>query len=142
MSQIALIGLGSNIDPIRHLRAAAMAIRLQYPDAVFSNVYRSRPVGMSGEDFLNACCCVRTTLGLTALTGWLKSLERAAGRASGHGSWEPRTLDLDLLMLGERIVDEGLFRYAHVHVPASELVDISIASPGGEQVRIYSSLTL
>jgi len=121
---MALIGLGSNIDPARHLKAAARAIRGQYPDAVFSRVYRSRPVGMSGENFLNACCRVQTDLDATAFENWLKSLEQAEGREASHDPWEPRTLDLDLLMLGGQTMDEGLLRYAHVCVPAAELVDV------------------
>jgi len=139
---MALIGLGSNIDPALHLKAAARAIRGQYPDAVFSRVYRSRPVGMSGENFLNACCRVQTVLDATAFENWLKSLEQAEGREANHDPWEPRTLDLDLLMLDGRMLDETLLRYAHVFVPASELMDLPIAVSESGDIRHYSSLSL
>ena len=139
---MALIGLGSNIDPVRHLKTAAGEIRREYPDAVFSHVYRSRPVGMAGEHFLNACCRLRTGLGASELVDWLKSLEREAGREPIHDPWKPRTLDLDLLMLGERTLDEGLVRYGHVRIPAMELVELPLEHPGQEEISKCPSIIL
>jgi len=125
MKQTFLIGMGSNIDPERHLAAAATAIRRIFPGACFSNVYRSAAVGMEhAEDFLNACCSLKSDMTAAALSAWLKELEDEHGRDRSQGSWKPRTLDLDLLMAGENVLDDELFLYAHAYVPARELLSL------------------
>ncbi len=120
-----LIGMGSNIEPQRHLEMAATALREAFPDAVFSAVYRSPAIGMQGAaDFLNACCLLHGDMSQAALGTWLKQLEDAHGRDRSRGSWKPRTLDLDVLMAGGKVVDDELFRYAHAYIPARELVKL------------------
>ncbi len=117
-----LIGMGSNIEPEKYLLAAAKAIRENFRDVRFSAVYQSKAVGMEGDDFLNACCLFQHDKTEQELTGWLKALEDRHGRDRSEGSWKPRTLDLDILMVDQAIVDDDLYRYAHVFVPATELV--------------------
>jgi len=120
-----LVGMGSNIDPQRHLKAAAAALSAAFPEAEFSGVYRSAAIGMQGAaDFLNACCLLQSDMQQDALASWLKQLEDTHGRDRSEGSWKPRTLDLDVLMAGGQVVDDELFRYAHAYVPARELVDL------------------
>jgi len=128
VKQSYLIGMGSNIEPEQHLEAAAAAIRSRFPDVCFSSVYRSAAVGMQGAaDFLNACCRLQSELSAQQIGVWLKQLEDEHGRDRTHGSWKPRTLDLDLLMAGQEVLDEELFRYAHAYVPACELVALADA---------------
>jgi len=122
-----LIGMGSNIEPERHLCVAAQTIRERFPDAVFSRVYRSAAIGMDkAADFLNACCLMNTAMESARLNAWLKQIEDIHGRDRSKGSWKPRTLDLDVLMIGDEVVDKDLYCYAHVCVPASELVDLPL----------------
>jgi len=117
-----LIGMGSNIEPEHHLCAAAQAIRQQFGQVDFSSVYRSKAVGMDGDDFLNACCIFSADLTHENLLYWLKALEDEHGRDRSEGSWKPRTLDLDILLIDDAVVDEDLYRYGHIFVPASELI--------------------
>jgi len=133
---IALVGIGSNIEPERHLKLAARLLRARFPGVRFSAVYRSAPVGMTGDDFLNACCLLDTGLSRTELKDALRSIEEAAGRDRSEGSWRPRTLDLDLLMVDGRVVDDDLFAHAHAYVPASELVPLSFPRPRGTLERV------
>jgi 2-amino-4-hydroxy-6-hydroxymethyldihydropteridine diphosphokinase len=119
-----LIGMGSNIEPERYLTEAAREIRAAHPSARFSTVYRSPAVGMDGDDFLNACCLFDTSQTLAELEGWLKQLEDRHGRDRTAGSWRPRTLDLDMIFFGDACLDPDLYRYAHVYVPAAELVKL------------------
>lgn len=126
----ALIGMGSNIEPEMHLLNAAEEIRGRFPQVRFSSVYRSAAVGMEGDDFLNACCLIEEVPGRGPLVEWLKRLEDAHGRDRSEGSWKPRTLDLDLLVYGDTVVDDDLFRYAHAYVPAVELAGDMVAKAG------------
>jgi len=122
----ALIGMGSNIDPERHLQCASQDIRQYFSAVAYSKVYQSAAIGMDGDDFLNACCLLRDVPEKEALLKWLKLLEDKYGRDRSEGSWKPRTLDLDLVIYGDDILDNDLFRYAHVFGPASELIDLTL----------------
>ncbi|MES0372495.1 MAG: 2-amino-4-hydroxy-6-hydroxymethyldihydropteridine diphosphokinase [Mariprofundaceae bacterium] len=122
----ALVGMGSNISPEQHLADAAAEIKKRFSDVKFSGVYQSKAVGMDGDDFLNACCLIGNVPDREELIGWFKSLEDEHGRDRSEGSWKPRTLDLDLLMFDGKVLDDDLYRYPHVYVPASELVDVEL----------------
>ncbi|MDX8401899.1 MAG: 2-amino-4-hydroxy-6-hydroxymethyldihydropteridine diphosphokinase [Mariprofundaceae bacterium] len=126
-----LVGIGSNIEPERHLRAAARMLRQRFGGVRFSAVYRSPAVGMEGDDFLNACALIETDLGDDALVAVLKSMERDCGRKPGE-SWRPRTLDLDLLMRDGRILDDDVLRQAHVWYPAKDLTPLPEVVLSGE----------
>jgi len=116
-----LLGMGSNIHPEQHLKDAANAIRQQFSNVLFSAVYQSTAVGMEGDDFLNACCLLEHDMAAKAFVTWLKNLEDEHGRDRAKGSWKPRTLDLDVLMLDDEVVDEDFYKYAHITIPALEL---------------------
>ncbi len=117
-----LLGLGSNIEPEQHLKDAANSLRDKFSSVRFSLVYQSAAVGMDGDDFLNACCLLESHLSQTELLLWLKGLEDKHGRDRSSGSWKPRTLDLDILMVDETVVDDDFYKYGHVYLPAAELV--------------------
>jgi len=129
-----LVGMGSNIEPEANLLQAASALRTRFGDVRFSSVYRSAAVGMDGDDFLNACCLFAAELPLADLRQLLKALEDLQQRDRSQGSWTPRTIDLDVLMYGDEVVDDELYRYAHAYVPAAELVAVELPSAGGEVV--------
>jgi len=122
----ALIGLGSNIAPEQHLLAAASALKARFSTVEFSQVYQSAAVGMQGDDFYNACCVLEGVPEPKDLLLWLKELEDEHGRDRSKGSWKPRTLDLDLLMYNNEVLDDDLFCYAHVYGPAAELIDMNL----------------
>jgi len=128
-----LIGMGSNIEPESNLLRAAQALRSEFGDVAFSSVYRSKAVGMDGDDFYNACCLLHSELAQSELRQCLKKLEDAQGRDRSRGSWKPRTIDLDVLMVGGEVVDDELYQYAHASVPASELAAIEIPNPSASQ---------
>jgi len=134
----ALIGMGSNIEPELNLRKAAKVIRRQFPGVCFSRVYRSAAVGMDGDDFLNACCLFETDISCSRLIHGLKQLEDAQGRRRAAGAWQPRTLDLDMLMFDGGIMDDNFYKYAHIYIPASELVDIRAPASDPEALSLVS----
>jgi len=138
INQKALIGMGSNIEPEENLKRATATIRERFPEVRFSKVYRSAAVGMAGDDFLNACCLIETGMSEQDLRRWLKGVEDEHGRDRGQGSWQPRTLDLDLLMLGGTVLDEDVYEYAHASVPAAELVDMELPTTDSNRLTLQS----
>jgi len=65
-------------------------------------------------------------------------LEDLQGRDRSEGSWKPRTVDLDVLVFGDEVVDEELYRYAHAFVPAAELVEMDLPADEEGLVTVVS----
>ena len=134
------VGLGSNLDvPRQQLQTAIEAIR-QLPETRFiaaSGFYRSAPLGYASQpDFLNAVVQLDTGLPPEALLGLLKAIEDRHGRERTFVN-APRTLDLDLLLYGDRVLVTPALTLPHPRMherafvlqPLLEL-DAGIAVPG------------
>ena len=106
----AYLSLGSNVAPERHLRSAIDALRARFGDIVVSPVYRVPAVGFDGPDFLNAAAVIDTDLDPPALVAWLQQLERDHGRVRGPEKFSDRTLDVDLVYFGDRVLDAPTLR--------------------------------
>lgn len=107
----AYIGLGSNLgDRAGHLRRALekLAATDRIEVRAVSPVIETEPQGPPGQGrYLNAAACLTTTLAPRALLEVLLAIEHAHGRRrEGELRLGPRTLDLDLLLYGDRIIDE------------------------------------
>jgi 2-amino-4-hydroxy-6-hydroxymethyldihydropteridine diphosphokinase len=100
----AFLGIGSNLgDRERHLREAGAGL----PDVVrTSPVYETDPLGGPEQPpYLNAVVELATERSPQALLAEARRLEVAAGRARGE-RFGPRTLDVDVLLVGDLVVDE------------------------------------
>lgn len=124
----ACLSLGSNLDPEAHLRAAIAGLRERFGNVLVSNVYRTRAVGFDGGDFLNAAAVVDTDLEPAALDAWLHALEDAHGRDRSGPRFGDRTLDVDLVLYDERIVEGP----GHLRVPRGELRHAFVLRPLAE----------
>ena len=142
MSTPVAIGLGSNLDDrLEHLRYGAAGLRRLLDDAIFSSIYETMPREVEDQPrFLNACCTGRTRLTPRQLLAELQHLELLSGRRREGRRFGPRTLDLDLLLFGERSIDEDGLVVPHprmrergfVLIPLAELApDTEVPASGG-----------
>ena len=105
----AFIAIGANLgDPPEQVRDAVSALdalpRTRLLSA--SSVYRTAPIGADGQpDYFNAVACLETRLSPRKLLDALLDLESRKGRFRSFQN-APRTLDLDLLLYGDRVIDE------------------------------------
>ncbi len=102
---LALLSLGSNIEPEHYLGLAAMALREAFSEVIFSPVYRYVAVGFEGPDFFNAGAVLQTELTPHELSGWLHALEDTHGRRRDVPRFSSRTLDIDLVLYDDCIID-------------------------------------
>ena len=140
-----LLGLGSNIGNRRaHLQAAVEALpSVGVRVTAASSVYDTDPVGevLDQPSFLNACVLVKTVLGPLDLLDAVKRLEGELGRVDGGPRHGPRTIDIDILLLGDLQFSQERMTLPHeqvlsrrfVLVPALEL-DFELTTPDGKRL--------
>jgi 2-amino-4-hydroxy-6-hydroxymethyldihydropteridine diphosphokinase len=112
----AYIGLGANIgDPGKQIRGAIEALG-EIPGTRVtrtSSLWRSAPVGYAAQpDFVNAVSEIQTIQEPKALLGELLGIEKRFGRERSFAD-APRTLDLDLLLYGDRTIAEQNLQVPH-----------------------------
>lgn len=147
---VAHVGLGSNVgDSPGTLRAAVHRL-MTVPRSRYlgvSRFYRTPAWGLVLQpDFVNAVVALETMLTPQALLEELLRIEREFGRRRMPGRrWGPRTLDLDLLLHGDAVVDAPGLRVPHPHlherafalVPLLDLVeDIEIPGQGSARAAL------
>ncbi len=130
------IGLGSNLaEPVSQLRGALAALgglprtRL----AAVSSLYASDPLGPPDQPrYVNAVAALETEIAPLELLDALQTIERAQGRIRKDERWGPRTLDLDILLFGQRRIDEPRLQVPHYHMHARAFVLYPLAEIAGD----------
>jgi 2-amino-4-hydroxy-6-hydroxymethyldihydropteridine diphosphokinase len=127
----AYIGLGSNINGEYNMQAAVWLLARQCRLLAVSPVYQTRPVGkLDQPDFVNAVALVGTELSAPALkTRVLASIEDQLQRTRTEDKNAPRTIDLDILLFDDQILELGkrhipdpeIVQQPHVAVPLADL---------------------
>jgi len=102
MSQV-FVAIGSNIDPAVRVPQAARALKQRFLDVRFSRCYSNPAFGFEGADFVNAVVGFTTTLPIDELLRALREIEAQCGRAADDPRWEPRAMDLDLLLYDDLV---------------------------------------
>lgn len=102
---LAYVSGGSNLDAEQNLLRAARALKDAYPGARFSRVYRNAAIGFDGPEFLNFVAELPVGGEPDALKAGLERIEGLCGRPRLAPKWAPRTMDLDILLFGDAVID-------------------------------------
>lgn len=138
----AFVGLGSNLDdPISQIKRALEAVK-KLPNTQFmaaSSLYRTPPWGKIDQpDFINAIVKIKTKLTAHQLITELLGIEKNHHRIRNR-QWEPRTLDCDLILYGDHIINDPALTVPHprmqkrgfVLLPLAEIA-FDLQLPNGE----------
>jgi 2-amino-4-hydroxy-6-hydroxymethyldihydropteridine diphosphokinase len=112
---IAFIGIGGNLGDARANVVDALARLDAQPGCRLvssSSLWRTAPIDSSGDDYINAVALLDTDLDAHALLAALHAIETAHGRERPYYN-APRTLDLDLLLYGDEIIDTPALTVPH-----------------------------
>lgn len=123
------LGLGSNVDPARHLAEGLADLRELLGSLRCSSVYEGAAVGFVGAPFWNLVVQARTDMPVGILQSALRSIEFARGRPRNATRYSDRTLDIDLLLYGTltgevdgvRLPRDDVLAQAFVLRPLAEL---------------------
>ena len=142
---ICYIALGSNQDnPERHVSTAFDDLNTIPETGLLkrSKLYKTRPMGpINQPDFINAAACIDTKLDAFELMKQLKQLELQHDRKSNQ-QWGPRTLDLDLLLYHDQIIESdnltvphpGMLERDFVYIPLLEIAP-DLVLPTGKKLK-------
>lgn len=129
---VAFVGLGGNLGAVAATLRAATDALAQLPATRLlraSRLYRTPAWGLEQQpDFINGVVALETTLAPRELLDALLRIEREFGRERDHGlRWGPRTLDLDLLLHGDAMVESAGLRLPHPHLHERAFVLVPLA---------------
>jgi 2-amino-4-hydroxy-6-hydroxymethyldihydropteridine diphosphokinase len=135
----AWVSLGTNLgDRAAHVAFAVRALGA-LPDTrlvALSPVFETDPVGPPPQGpFLNAVAELATELAPRALLDALLAIERDAGRVRAAERWTARSLDLDLLLYGDRVLDEPGLAVPHPRLVERPFVLEPLAALAPERVH-------
>ena len=123
------ISIGSNIDKDKHILAGLQALEQLFGKLTISSIYDSEPVGFTGDTFYNLVVGFNSELGVKEVAKQLRQIELDNGRTRDSQKFSARTLDLDLLLYDDLILNDGrlqiprdeIERYAFVLEPLAEV---------------------
>src|SRR5215472_6887691 len=140
----AFVAVGSNLgDSAGIVREAFAAIAALGTGYVNSDLYLTEPRGKTDQpSFINAAAAFEAETPPRQLLDKLFAIERSFGRERGE-RWGPRTLDIDLLMYGDEMIDEPGLTLPHPRMterafvlePLAEIAPDVLAPPTGRRVR-------
>lgn len=128
---LVTVSIGSNIERDRHVRACLDALAETFGNLAISRVFESEPVGFEdGRNFYNLVAAFESDWSVGELQAWCKRLEFANGRRKESPKFSPRTLDIDLLTVGEltgehdgvALPRDEIHHHAFVLQPMAELL--------------------
>ncbi len=130
----AYLSLGSNVGDRRaHLAGALATLAASEPVRV-SSVYVTEPVGgVAQDDFWNVVVELETTADAHELLARARRAEAAAGRTR-EVRWGPRTLDVDVLLVGDQAVDDDELTVPHPRLAERAFVLVPLAELAPELV--------
>jgi 2-amino-4-hydroxy-6-hydroxymethyldihydropteridine diphosphokinase len=132
--QVCLL-LGSNIQPRKNLALAVDLLRSQVKIVRVSSVWETPAVGSPGPDFLNLAVLVITSLDAGSLKEQIiRPLEAQLGRVRSADKNAPRTMDIDIVLFDNQLLDPNLWRFAHRAVPVADILP-GYRSDNGDQLK-------
>ncbi|BBG59773.1 2-amino-4-hydroxy-6-hydroxymethyldihydropteridinepyrophosphokinase [Providencia rustigianii] len=137
------IAIGSNLgEPLKQAQQAIAALDAipQSRIAATSSIYRTKPLGPQDQpDYLNMAVLLETDLEPEELLNHTQKIELELGRVRKDERWGPRTLDLDIMLFGNRVISTERLTVPHYGLKEREfmlypLSDItpSLIFPDGE----------
>jgi 2-amino-4-hydroxy-6-hydroxymethyldihydropteridine diphosphokinase len=118
-----ILGLGSNIVPEHNLPEALRRLAAVVEITAVSSLWETAAVGSVGPAFLNAAARLTTQYELGELKAnilWV--IETSLGRVRTEDKNAARTIDLDILVFNQRVIDPAIFRLDHLILPLAELI--------------------
>lgn len=123
------LGLGSNVEPGKNLRLGIKGLAQRFGDLELSNLYENAAVGFDGDSFINLVVGLESTASPLEIHQSIEDIHALADRQRGETRFAPRTLDIDLLLYDDLVLDQppvrvpraDILKYSFVLGPLAEI---------------------
>lgn len=136
------IGVGSNIEREKHVRAAWQELALLGEELHASPIYECAAVGFDSHAFFNFVVRLKTAMTLDDFSFQLRQIELKWGREENAAKYQDRTLDLDIVLYGDCVSENDpvlprpdIYRYPFVIQPLYELCPQRVIAGDGRTVE-------
>jgi len=115
--------IGSNIQPQINIQAALKLLREKHPIVECSGIWQTTAYGSQGPDFLNIVVKIESDLDQDAIKEQIiRPIETQLKRERFANKNAPRTVDVDIIIYDEKVIDQGLWNKFFITVPVAELL--------------------
>ena len=126
---IGYISIGSNIGKEIHIPSSLKILKKLFGNLIVSSIYETEAIGFVGDKFHNLIVKFESDLSAKEVAKLLRQIELDHGRDRESPKFSARTLDLDLILYGEQVINDGrlriprdeIERYAFVLEPLAEI---------------------
>ena len=123
MSHTAVIGLGSNINPQTNIAEAKKILGQKYTILAESQFVVTKPIGTTTQpDFINGAVLIKTALAQERVKKDLKNIEISLGRRHETDKFGPRTIDLDIVVWNNQVMDQDFYQRDFLKQSTLELI--------------------
>ncbi len=136
------VGVGSNIEREHNIRCGVNALRECFKNVEMSTVYESAAVGFDGDPFYNLVVRFETALGIETLAVTLRQIEDRHHRDRTLSSFGPRTLDIDLLLYDDVVLQQGKLQLPRDEIEKNAFVLRPLAELSGELIHPVNEKSL
>lgn len=136
------VSVGSNVDRERHIALALKLLRAHFGELQLSSVYESASVGFDGDPFFNLVVAFESDTEPRQIVTALHEIEGRCGRPRGGNQFSPRTMDLDLLLAGDRVLRDENIVLPREEIGSQAFVLCPLAEIAGERRHPVSGETL
>lgn len=129
------LGLGSNIEPSKNIIAVLSELDTIFELLTISSVYESPPLGAVGPNFLNCAVIIKTDQQLDEIKHILRGIENNMGRIRSEDKNAPRSIDIDILIYHDKILEDEVWTLPHLVLPLSELYPTLMNKRTGKSIK-------
>lgn len=122
MARNLIILLGSNIEPETNIIRAIDLVTSNFVILRKSSIWETEPIRNTGANFLNMALMIRSELPTEEIHQILRQIEQDLGRVRTSDKFASRTMDIDIIIDGQQVLDEKLWQFAFVAVPVEQLL--------------------
>ena len=135
------VGVGSNIERESNICGGLGDLDHEFGPLRLSSVYESRAYGFTGDDFFNLVAGFDTQKSVSEVSVMLREIEFRYGRQRQQEKYAPRTLDIDLLLYDDLVINDGKLVLPREDILKYSFVLCPLAEIAGDEVHPVAGMT-
>ena len=138
----ACLILGSNIQPEKYFPLAIRLLKKIICIEGISSTWETESIGSVGPNYINAAVLISTTLTMNGLKyQLLRNVEERLGRLRTEDKFAPRTMDIDIVVFDDKVIEQQVWCEPYLIIPCSEVIP-ELFNPSTKQTLLEIAIDL